>query len=102
MASLKVGTGSTTPGTGWQIYTTDGIYIDVNTSSANFSSTPVYVASLRSNMISSQWKVDGVDGIYNATPTGFRIYIRWWNGTPMTPAMANQNGWSVDWIGVGS
>jgi hypothetical protein len=102
MATLKVGTGSTTAGTGWQVYTPDGIYIDINTSAAQFSSVPVYVASLRSNTPSSQWKVVGVDGIYNATATSFRIYIRWVDGSALSPATANANGWMIDWIGIGS
>jgi hypothetical protein len=102
MATLKVGTGSTTPGsTAWTPYIPTGLYLDIDTSSAKFSSTPVYVASIGSTA-GNQWTVAGVNGIYNPTATGFRVYIRWLDNSPLTPATANGFGWFINWIGVGS
>jgi hypothetical protein len=41
--------------------------------------------------------VTGVTSIYNATPTGFRIYLRRSDGGPLTPADAVNNNWSIVW-----
>lgn len=41
MAALRVGSGKTAPGQGWQPYGQEGVYIDVDTSSACFTGTPV-------------------------------------------------------------
>jgi|KBSSwiStaDraftv2_1062776.scaffolds.fasta_scaffold359210_1 hypothetical protein len=102
MATFKVGTGNTTSGsTAWQVYNPAALYVDVDTSAAKFSSTPVYVASIGGN--GAQWQVAGVNAIYFPTATGFRVYIRWLeDGSPLTPATANGFGWFINWIGVGS
>jgi phage baseplate assembly protein gpV len=94
------GSGSTTPGsTNWQPYEgTIGIYLDVDTSAGRFTTTPKYFTSLGGN--SSHWATTGVTSIYTPSPTGFRVYVRWSDGSALTPAQANSLHWHVNWLGV--
>ena len=100
MASIKIGTGSTAPGsTNWQQYTGGrGVYVDVDTSSAGFTTTPVYTTSIGGT--SSHWATTGATSIYTASATGFRIYVRWADGQPLTPATANSYEWHINWVGI--
>jgi hypothetical protein len=97
---IKIASGSTTPGTtNWQPYAgTSGIYLDVDTSAGKFTSTPRYFTTLGGN--SSHWSTTGANAIYNATPTGFRVYVRWSDGAALTPAQANSFQWHINWIGI--
>ncbi len=89
----------TIPGaTNWKSYGNGFIYLDIDTSSAGFTSIPLYFASLGGS--SCQWEEDGITAIYSPTSTGFRIYLRSDTGRSVTPEFANQNGWYVQWIGV--
>jgi hypothetical protein len=94
------GSGSTTPGsTNWQPYPGNtGIYLDVDTSVGKFTTTPKYFTSLGGN--SSHWATTGVTSIYTPSPTGFRVYVRWSDGSALTPAQANSLQWHVSWLGV--
>jgi phage baseplate assembly protein gpV len=94
------GSGSTTPGsTNWQFYPGNtGIYLDVDTSVGKFTSTPKYFTSLGGS--SSHWATTGVTSIYTPTPTGFRVYVRWSDGSTLTPEQANSLQWHVNWLGV--
>lgn len=96
--SQRIASGSTTPGAGWQQYLCCGLYIDVDTSAANFSGQPTYTISVGG--AGDQWALTGTSSIYSPTATGFRVYIRFSNGTSMTPADATANLWYVNWIGV--
>jgi hypothetical protein len=104
MASLKIGSGSTPTGnTAWQPYaggSANGVYVDVNTSAAGFTAVPLYLTSIGGN--SSHWATTGATAIYSATATGFRIYIRWADGSPLTPAQANSFLWHINWMGIES
>ena len=94
------GSGSTTPGsTNWQPYPGNtGVYLDVDTSAGKFTTTPKYFTSLGGN--SSHWATTGVTSIYTPSPTGFRVYVRWSDGSALTPAQANSLQWHVSWLGV--
>ena len=94
--TLKV-VGGRTPvsNTAWQPFT-EGIFVDVNTSVAGFTQTPLYITSLGGN--GSHWATTGATSIYQPTPTGFRVYVRWANGGELTPAFANQYRWHINWI----
>ena len=94
------GSGSTTPGsTSWQPYPGNtGIYLDVDTSAGQFTTTPKYFTSLGGN--SSHWATTGVTSIYTPSPTGFRVYVRWSDGAALTPAQANSFQWHLNWLGV--
>lgn len=98
--SIKIASGSTTPGsTNWQPYGSNtGVYLDVDTSPSRFTTTPKYFASLGGS--SSHWATTGVTSIYTPSPTGFRVYVRWSNGTNLTPAQANSFQWHVNWVGM--
>jgi hypothetical protein len=97
--SQRVASGSTTPGQGWVSYANaTGLYIDVDTSSAHFTGTPTYTSSVGG--IGGQWALTGTGAIYSPTATGFRIYVRWYNGSSITPAQAQTYQWYVNWIGV--
>ena len=104
--TVQIARGSTPVGnTAWQPYfvpggLTDGqgIFVDVDTSSAKFTTTPIYITSLGGT--GYHWGTTGATSIYVPTPTGFRVYIRFPDGSSLTPAFANQNGWHINWIAV--
>src|SRR2546421_3705131 len=65
---------STPPGnTKWVQYNDEGIYVDIDTSVANFKATPLYFTSLEGK--TRHWKARGNNSIYQATRSGFRIYL---------------------------
>jgi hypothetical protein len=92
--------GQTKPGaTAWQDYPNGtGVFVDVDTSGGHFATTPIYLSSLGG--ISHHWATTGATSIYNATATGFRIYIRWADGKPMSRDDAYAHGWFVNWVGI--
>ena len=91
--------GSTVSGaTNWKQYGSNSIYVDVDTTKAGFSDTPLYFTSIGGRY--SQWEVDGASAVYSPTDTGFRIYVRDDLSNYLTPETANQRGWNVQWIGV--
>ena len=97
-AVASISFGATSPGD-WQQYTGGcGIFVKVDTSSVGFSSTPRYVTALHGT--SSHWATTGASCVYDATPNGFTIYIRWSDGHALTPADAQGFGWQVQWIAV--
>jgi hypothetical protein len=101
MALIKIGSGRTTPGsTAWQLYTggTNGIYVDVNTSAVGFSATPLYFTSIGGN--AAHWGTTGATSVYLPSATGFRVYVRWADGSPLTPEQANSYQWHINWIGI--
>jgi ribosomal protein L21E len=101
--SALIARGSTPVGnTAWQQYSDgESIFVDVDTSSAKFTATPMYITSLGG--IGYHWATTGATSIYVPTPTGFRVYVRFaraeWAGS-LTPAFANQNKWHINWIAV--
>ena len=98
--TVQISRGSTPVGnTAWQQYPGgEGIYLDVNTSSAGLTTTPIYITSLGGT--SHHWWTTGATSIYAPTPTGFRVYVRYSTGGSLTPAIANQYGWHINWIAV--
>ncbi len=91
IGDVKIGQGVTSP-SDWVDYNTTGIYVDVNTSSCGFTSTPHYIVTLES--ISNKgyhWYISGVPSIYNRTPTGFRVYVRWTDAPSDLPTVGSLN-----------
>lgn len=90
--------------TNWQVYSPTGIYVDVDTSAGKFTKPPVYITSIGG--VSSHWATTGANSVYpippatSPTATGFRVYVRWADGSPLTPAQANELGWHINWIGM--
>jgi len=77
----------------WTRYNKYGVYVDVDTSSCGFSSTPVYVTSISGQNL---WQTTGSSEPYHENSTYFRIYIRQDSG--ITPADASGWSWSVNWV----
>ncbi len=111
MATQRIASGQTPQGsTAWQVYSPSGIMVDIDTTAGKFSSAPVYLSSIGGK--TRHWSTTGATSIYPipaippappvhyATATGFRVYVRWANGGPLTPAMANSYGWHINWIGM--
>ena len=98
--------GSTPSGnTAWEQYSIpggltggQGIFVDVDTSSFGFTTTPIYITSLGGT--GYHWTTTGATSIYTPTPTGFRVYVRFTVEGQISPAFANQNGWHINWIAV--
>jgi RHS repeat-associated protein len=93
-------TGQTTS-SGWVAYSSGGInglYRDVSTSSCGNGSPPRYLTSLGGS--SSHWGLLGMTSIYLPTATGFRVYIRDWSNSVLTPTQAQSNNWHVNWLAV--
>ena len=96
---MALNAGSTVPGkTNWSAYGKQGIYVDIDTSGAGFPGTPLYFASIAGD--SNHWATVGASAIYNATATGFRVYIRWVDGGELDPEYANKRKWHIHWHGV--
>jgi hypothetical protein len=86
-------TGQTPQGaTGWQQYSSEGIYLDVNTSGCGFGATPLYLTSIGGN--GGHWATSGATAIYYPSATGFRVYVRY---PGITVAQANEWGWHLNW-----
>lgn len=97
----RVETGITEAGkTNWRPYkhAHQGIVVDVDTSEKHFTKTPNYVISIHGN--GNHWNLLGTASVYNPTPKGFQVYLRWANDKELTPAYANEQNWRVAWIAV--
>ena len=91
--------GQTAPGTtNWKAYTSNSIYVDVDTSAAGFTETPLYFTSLGGK--SNQFDAQGASAIYYPTAKGFRIYLKSPTGVVLTPTYANSREWYVQWLAV--
>ena len=111
IGDTKIGQGVTSP-SDWVDYNTTGIYVDVNTSGCNFTSTPHYMVTLEGTG-GFHWYISGVPSIYNATPTGFRVYLRWTDApsdlnpigslnfpNPLRASTALNRGWVIRWTAI--
>jgi hypothetical protein len=94
---VRMASGKTAP-TNWIAYGANGIYVDVNTTSGGFVQPPAYITSIGGN--GNHWATTGATSIYSPTATGFRIYVRWVDGGPLTPSVAQGYGWFINWIGM--
>lgn len=91
--------GQTTPGdTNWQVYTSTGVYVDVDTSACNLASTPIYTMSLGG--YSTHWETTGGSSVYSADEDSFRIYVRYLDGRAFTPDTANGYEWHINWTAI--
>ncbi|KAA1248120.1 T9SS type A sorting domain-containing protein [Aquimarina sp. RZ0] len=110
-AQVKIGQGVTSP-EDWINYNTTGIYVDVDTKSCGFTTTPHYLITLESvTNKGSHWYISGVPSLYNVTPTGFRVYIRWTDApsdlptvgpypNPLRASTAKDRDWVIRWTGI--
>jgi hypothetical protein len=95
--ALRIVVGQLDPKTTrWRQYTEGGISVDIDTSSAGFTSTPLYFTSLGGH--TNNWLAQGVTSIYQPTAQGFRVHISY---PELTVAKAKEWGWYVSWVAVG-
>jgi hypothetical protein len=90
--------GSTPTGsTNWKQNGSDSLYVDISIAGCGLGIVPVYFASLSGS--SGHNRTLGSSSIYNPTSSGFRIHIVNLAGA-ITPALANQKNWAVNWEAV--
>lgn len=114
VGSMVVGQGLSDPND-WNDYFQFGIYIDVNTSACGFTRTPHYLVTLETlgASIGAMAHASGVPSIYNATPTGFRVYVRWTDHptdaptiggsmipNPLRAVFARDQNWVIRWTAI--
>ncbi|UJR20039.1 hypothetical protein I4U23_023173 [Adineta vaga] len=78
-----------------------GLIIQVNTAHCQFSTTPTYLTSLGG--MNSIWYINGATAIYNATYTGFRVYLGTGDGIKSSEELlkyAKKRGWVLNWTGL--
>jgi hypothetical protein len=78
-----------------------GLFVDVSTRASRYqgSEAPHYFATLFGVDNSMHiYRTAGAHVIYDATPTGFRLYIS--TRRAVTPAFAEQFRWTIGWVGV--
>ena len=84
----------------WKNYSTTGIYVDVNTSAAGFTQTPVYFTSLQGT--SAHWEMVGATSIYSPTRNSFRVYMRSArDASNIRITTASTYNWYLSWIAIG-
>ncbi|MDH2426923.1 hypothetical protein [Sphaerisporangium sp. TRM90804] len=94
----RMATGKTPPGQGWRTYAPDSICIDVDTSAGEFTGHPVYLTSI-GGAGGMQYDLVGTSAVYDITAHKFSVYLKWRDDRELTPAMAQQFGWYINWIG---
>jgi hypothetical protein len=84
------------------VWWSDGInlHMHVDTSAAEFKCTPIYVCSIGGG--SNHWAVVGASAVHCPTSRGFELYLRHCDKAPLTPELARQHGWYINWMGVES
>lgn len=93
--------GSTSPSDWRQVSNGRGVFVDVQIPGTIFDAArpvPVYVTSISGD--NNHWATTGATSIYQATHTGFRVYVRWIDGSALTPDFAQQRNWRINWIGI--
>lgn len=86
--------------TQWQVYSSDTIYITVDTSSCNFARTPMYITSIGGS--SSHWTLTGYNAIYLPTNSSFMLYAKGWPAYSSSIMMnySTTYTWIVNWAGM--
>lgn len=105
----KICSGRTDPGVGWVdcdgtqgCGTGQGIFLDIDTSSCGFTSTPVIASSISG---SASWALNGESAIYQADQDSFRVYVTstdevFVSRVNVNTTNATANGWRINWIAM--
>jgi hypothetical protein len=103
LSNLKIAFGSTTPGVGWENVPNeqDGIFIQVNTSEAQFTQAPQYFFSLQGNDGGGMWSVTGTGTVYRQGADKFSVYLRWPGDANLRKEFAANNKWYISWVAIG-
>jgi hypothetical protein len=81
----------------WKQFGSSGLYMDVDTSHCKFQAVPNYVCSVVGDK--SHWQLTGVNSIYSASTTKFRVYL--WHPTLYSTnlrSVAIQYNWDLNWL----
>ena len=99
--ATKIVSGQTPRGaTKWAYYNQDHItlVVEVDTSAAKFSSTPVYIASLGGD--SGHWEASGAASSYTPTSSKFNVYISFVDHRRIEIEAIKKLNWYINWIGM--
>jgi hypothetical protein len=98
--AVRICSGSTPAGsTTWAVYATDAIKVTVDISVCKFTSKPVILSVLAGR--TSHWITTGGSNPYvTDSATSFDIYVK--NTADITPAVANERAWHVEWTAIGN
>lgn len=98
--------GQTSPDkTHWQEYNGQNYAATtvVDTSDADFSTAPIYLASLGGD--DGHWYVAGTSSIYRAKADSFSIFVRWLDaghgGKNRLVDYARRSKWHINWLAIG-
>jgi len=83
----------------WQLYSTIGMTMNIDTTNRSFNSTPYYFTSLAGS--GYHWVLDGYTAIYFPTNISFTIYARpWytWNNVVLLN-YSQVYKWDINWFG---
>ena len=71
MATHRIASGQTPAGaTAWQVFSSSGIFVDIDTTAGKFSSVPVYTTSIGGR--TNHWSTTGATSIYPTPPAAIR------------------------------
>lgn len=97
--ALRIASGRSQP-SDWEDYSTTGITAVIDTSSAGFTSTPVYFASLQGT--GGHWEANGATSIYSPSRNSFRVYLRSIrDNVNYRVRNATNSNWYITWIAIG-
>ena len=94
-SGIKIASGKTSPDA-WMSHkegTVTGVYVEVDTSAAHFTTTPQYFTSLGGE--AAHWGAVGATSIYFPSPTSFRVYL-----PNVTLPAVKARKWYINWLGV--
>lgn len=101
ITSTRIAAGQTSPGQGWKQHQNEGVYLDVDTTAAKFSTTPTYVITLSGPGGNMWFSGGGASSVYDPTPTGFRVYLRRSDSAALpVQTVTDSYKWYVNWIGI--
>lgn len=88
------------PYTLWQLFSSDGITMTIDTSSCNFNSTPLYFTSMAG--YTNHWDLGGYTAIYGPSKSSFTVYARSLTGLSNTGILSwsQSYNWSVNWFAI--
>ncbi|CAF0863365.1 unnamed protein product [Rotaria sordida] len=86
--------------THWQLYSTTGITMNIDTKNCSFNSTPYYFTSLTGS--NYHWLLAGYTAIYFSTNISFTIYAyplaTMTNAAMLTTSQTSK--WNINWFGI--
>ena len=93
---MKIEGGASRP-QDWELYKDKYVKVEIDTSQASFSKTPMYLTSLHGER--HHWLAVGATSVYSPTPTGFNIYLRS-TEHDLDPKFCRDHNWHIEWVGI--